>query len=77
MSLSPYDFVTFEEKCQIGEVTAALLISIRPPLIPGIHHSGLCSKFSQTKTVMGGSPIVKRFVCLPFNWPQPLHSFIL
>ena len=43
ISVDPYDLVIFEEKGHIGKVIAAMLISTKPPLIPGIHHYCLWS----------------------------------
>ena len=43
ISVDPYDLVIFEEKCYICKVIAAMLISTKPPLIPGINHDCLWS----------------------------------
>ena len=43
ISVDPYDLVIFEEKGHICKVIAAMLISTKPPLIPGINHYCLWS----------------------------------
>ena len=43
ISVDPYDLVFFEEKGTICKVIAAMLISTKPPLIPGINHYCLWS----------------------------------
>ena len=43
ISVDPYDIVIFEEKRHICKVIAAMLISTKPPLIPGINHYCLWS----------------------------------
>ena len=41
--VDPYDLVIFEEKGHICKAIEAMLISTKPPLIPGIHHYFLWS----------------------------------
>ena len=43
ISVNPYDIFIFEEKGQICKVISAMLISTKPPLIPGINHYCLWS----------------------------------
>ena len=43
ISVDPYDLIIFEEKGHICKVIAAILISTKPPLIPGINHYCLWS----------------------------------
>ena len=43
ISVDSYDPVIFEEKGHICKVIAAMLISTKPPLIPGINHYCLWS----------------------------------
>ena len=38
ISVDPYDLVIFEEKGHICKIIAAMLISSKPHLIPGINH---------------------------------------